>query len=139
MDESEIRWHTSKREPIYSEVMINGWKRDWEAADKTGRYLGIHRGNVFDKVNGIVFNLRDEEHDIFMRHEDGGKLYDLKSLLIYEGRPVYGLVTKNPTHDGVIPKDYIRDVKTALSKRSWGFQVDFWNTTPAPEMEMAHV
>jgi gamma-glutamyl AIG2-like cyclotransferase len=117
------------------EATLKGYERDWNAKSGPWKYLGLEK-KAGQSVNGVLFSLDDKEIPRFKQVEGVPEVYDMvdvsQNLTPFQDAPVFTLVTRQPTTKGVIPADYVQQVKAALKHRSKGFQAKFRAETRLP-------
>lgn len=115
---------------------LQGYRREWNAVDKDGyTYLGLVKDKG-SKVNGVLFQLDTDDHDIksFERSEADGVLYDLVNVTEdvtpkEKGYKIYTDVTRSPKYEGDIDPKYLEMVNKGLAKRGSDFMKEFLGTT----------
>ena len=110
------------------EAKLKGYSRSWNAVDGHWRYLGLKKDSA-KWTNGVIFNLENRELPRFKQVEGVPEVYDFvdvsEDILPKQSEPVFTLVTREPSYKGVIPADYVQQVKAAIKHRSQAFQFAF--------------
>lgn len=116
------------------EVILRGYKREWNALAFRTRYLGIVKSQ-FHWVNGVIFQIHSQEDlEALKRSEMAGVVYDFVDVTEnVEPKPnnsiILTCVTINPTREGHVAPYYKDIIEYALKVRGKKFEDAFRRTT----------